>query len=184
MILKIEYFPINNIKPYENNPRNNDQAVEKVSKSIKAFGFKNPIIIDENKIIINGHTRLKAAKQLELDTVPCIIVNDLSEDKKKAFRIADNRIGQEAEWDYELLKLEFEYLDDNLMVNTGFDLEEVDFIINGWQSNLSIEKENEQEELEDLLASLKISVPTSDKDNALEIIKKSLMDNKIDYQLK
>ena len=144
MTLKIEYFPINNIKPYKNNPRNNDQAVEKVLNSIKEFGFKNPIIIDENKIIINGHTR----------------------------------------WNYDLLKLEFVELDDNLMVNTGFDLEEVDFIINGWQSNLSIEKENEQEELEDLLASLKISVPTSDKDNALEIIKKSLMDNKIDYQLK
>jgi|TARA_R110000823_G_scaffold306968_1_gene429497 ParB/RepB/Spo0J family partition protein len=135
VILKIEYFPINNIKPYENNPRNNDQAVEKVSKSIKAFGFKNPIIIDENKIIINGHTRLKAAKQLELDTVPCIIVNDLSEDKKKAFRIADNRIGQEAEWDYELLKLEFEYLDENLVDKTGFDLDEINLMINGWQSN-------------------------------------------------
>ena len=184
MTLKIEYFPINNIKPYKNNPRNNDQAVEKVLNSIKEFGFKNPIIIDVNKIIINGHTRLKAAQKLSLKEVPCIIASDLNEKQKKAYRIADNRVAEQAEWNYDLLKLEFVELDDNLMVNTGFDLEEVDFIINGWQSNLSIEKENEQEELEDLLASLKISVPTSDKDNALEIIKKSLMDNKIDYQLK
>ena len=94
---------LTDIKPYENNPRNNDEAVEPVANSIKEFGFKVPIVIDKNNIIVAGHTRYKAAKKLELETVPCIIADDLNEEQIKAFRLADNKVSEIATWDLELL---------------------------------------------------------------------------------
>ena len=92
--------------PYENNPRNNDGAVDAVAASIKEFGFKVPIVIDKDGVIVAGHTRLKAAKKLGLETVPCIIADDLSEEQIKAFRLADNKAAELAEWDFEKLELE------------------------------------------------------------------------------
>lgn len=100
----------NELIPYVNNPRKNDKAVEKVAASIQEFGFKVPIIITSNFEIIAGHTRLKAAKKLELESVPVIIADDLTPEQIKAFRIADNRVSEEAEWDLDLLKAEFEAL--------------------------------------------------------------------------
>lgn len=97
--------------PYENNARLNDDAVEFVANSIKEFGFKNPIIIDANNVIIAGHTRLKAAQSLGIDKVPCIIADDLTEDQIKAFRIADNSTAAVAEWDMEKLLKELESID-------------------------------------------------------------------------
>jgi len=79
---------------YENNPRNNDEAVEAVANSIKEFGFKVPIIIDKDNIIVAGHTRLKASLKLGLKEVPCIIADDLSDDQIKAFRLADNKTSE------------------------------------------------------------------------------------------
>lgn len=86
---------------YENNPRNNDAAVEKVAASIQEFGFKVPIVIDKDNVIIAGHTRRKAAERLGMQTVPCIIADDLNEAQVKAFRLADNKTSEFAEWDFE-----------------------------------------------------------------------------------
>lgn len=100
--------------PYENNARINDDAVKFVANSIKEFGFKNPIIIDANNVIIAGHTRLKAAQSLGIEKVPCIIADDLTEDQIKAFRIADNSTAAVAEWDMEKLLKELENIDTDM----------------------------------------------------------------------
>lgn len=97
---------VDEIIPYENNPRKNDKAVPAVAKSIQEFGFKVPIVIDKNNIIVNGHTRLKAAKKLGLETVPCIVADDLTPDQIRAFRLADNKVGEIATWDDDKLEEE------------------------------------------------------------------------------
>ena len=97
---------ITELKEYENNPRNNDDAVEAVAESIQQFGFKVPIVIDGNGVIIAGHTRRKAAVRLGLDTVPCIIADDLTPEQIQAFRLADNKTAELAEWDFEALEKE------------------------------------------------------------------------------
>lgn len=114
---------IKEIIPYENNPRNNDHAVDYVMNSIKEFGFKVPIIIDKNNIIVAGHTRLKAAEKMGMTEVPVIIADDLTDKQIKAFRLADNKAAEIAEWDQdllmqELLDLETESFD---MLPFGFD---------------------------------------------------------------
>ena len=110
---------------YENNPRNNDEAVKYVAKSIKEFGFKNPIIIDKNNVIVAGHTRYKASKELNLDKVPCIVADDLTDKQIKAFRLADNKVSEFAKWDNDLLNLELEELNnlDIDMSDFGFELD-------------------------------------------------------------
>lgn len=92
--------------PYENNPRKNDEAVEYVANSIREFGFKVPIVIDVNNVIVAGHTRYKACERLGIEEVPCIIADDLDEEKINAFRLADNKVGEIAEWDLGLLDVE------------------------------------------------------------------------------
>ncbi len=106
--MQIVYKRLDELKPYKRNPRNNDGAVDAVAASIKEFGFKVPIVIDTKSEIIAGHTRLKAAQKLGLAEVPCIIADDLTPDKIKAFRLADNKTAELAEWDFELLQLELE----------------------------------------------------------------------------
>lgn len=113
---------IDEIKPYEKNPRKNEEAVEYVANSIKEFGFKVPIVIDKDGIIVAGHTRHKAAKKLGLAEVPCIVADDLTDEQVKAFRLADNKVSEKAEWDFALLAdelLEIEGLD---MEDFGFDI--------------------------------------------------------------
>lgn len=116
--LKIEYMKTDKLIPYINNPRINDSAVDKVAGSIAEFGFRNPIIIDKENVIVAGHTRLLSARKLGLEEVPTIQVGDLTEQQIKAFRIADNKTSEFAEWDMELLEIELEGLDD---IFTGFD---------------------------------------------------------------
>ena len=124
--MNIQYIDIDKLKPYENNPRKNDQAVGKVAKSIENFGFKVPIVIDPNHTIVAGHTRYKASKKLGLDEIPCIIADDLTEEQIKAFRIADNRVGAEAEFDFELLPIELEGIGEFDIEDLGFDPGELD----------------------------------------------------------
>lgn len=100
---------VDELVPYENNPRFNDDSVKYVKESIKQFGFKVPIVIDKDNIIIAGHTRLKAAKELGLEEVPCIVADDLTPDQVKAFRLADNKVGEFSQWDTDKL---FEELGD------------------------------------------------------------------------
>lgn len=111
---------IDELVPYVNNPRFNDDAVEYVANSIKEFGFKVPIVIDKNNEIVAGHTRYKASIELGLDEVPCIVADDLTEEQIKAFRLADNKVSEKAEWDFELLQEELEDLNIN-MSDFGFD---------------------------------------------------------------
>lgn len=108
---EIEWMPIASIKPYDKNPRRNDSAVDAVANSITEFGFKNPIIVDSDLVIIAGHTRLKAAKKLGLKEVPVIIASDLTPEQVRAFRIIDNKTAELADWDEDLLKGEMLDLD-------------------------------------------------------------------------
>jgi len=138
--VKIVDKPIEWLRPYENNPRNNEQAVEAVANSIKEFGFKVPIVATIDGEIVNGHTRFKAAKFLKLKTVPVLIADDLTEEQIKAFRRADNKTGELADWDVELLYSELDEL-------TGFDMtmfgfEDIDFSLDDFEED---EKETGEE---------------------------------------
>lgn len=112
---------ISDLKEYENNPRDNTAAVDAVANFIKEFGFKVPIVVDGNNIIIAGHTRFKAAISLGLEEVPCIVANDLTPQQVKAFRLADNKVGEIASWDLDKLKLELENIDGLDMSLFGFE---------------------------------------------------------------
>lgn len=101
---------ISELKEYINNPRKNDKAVEYLKNSIRDFGFKVPIVIDKDDVIVCGHTRLKAAKALKMKTVPCIIADDLTDEQIKAFRLADNQVTGLSTWDNEMLDAELEAL--------------------------------------------------------------------------
>lgn len=109
------------LKPYENNPRNNAAAVSYVANSIKEFGFKNPVIIDKDGVVIAGHTRLKAAEELGIEDIPCIMADDLTDEQVKAFRLADNKSAEIATWDDELLTIELEDIKTLDMTDFGFD---------------------------------------------------------------
>ncbi len=123
--MEIVMMNIDEIIPYENNPRKNDDAVEAVANSIKNFGFKSPIVVDANKVIVNGHTRLKASKLLGLTMVPVIIASDLTEEQCRALRLADNKTAEIASWDKKLLMKELESIDweglEMDMTDFGFD---------------------------------------------------------------
>ncbi|MFW6061190.1 MAG: ParB N-terminal domain-containing protein [Planctomycetota bacterium] len=108
--MKIEQREIEQIRPYEANPRDNDKAVEAVAKSIREFGFRQPIVVDAAGVIVVGHTRWKAARRLGLKTVPVHVAADLTPEQARAYRIADNRLAEEADWDLDLLPIELEQL--------------------------------------------------------------------------
>jgi len=129
----LELRSISEIKPYENNPRINGQAVEGVANSIREFGFRQPIVIDGDGVIIVGHTRYKAALHLGLERVPVLVATDLSPEQAKAYRIADNKTADAAEWDYELLPVELRELKDmNVDLGLiGFDEDELAKMLNG-----------------------------------------------------
>ena len=110
--MKIEIADINTIKPYENNPRKlKDLAIEKVAMSLKEYGFRQPIVVDKDRIIVVGHTRFRASKKLGFKEVPITIADNLTTEQINAYRIADNRTAEESEWDSELLKMEIKDLE-------------------------------------------------------------------------
>jgi len=127
--LKIQELNIEEIKPYDNNPRKN-LNYDKVAKSIKEYGFQQPIVVDKNMSIIVGHTRYEAAKRLDLKTVP-VVIAELDPLKAKAYRIADNRLNEDSKWDFSLLNKEFTDLMDNHfdLDNLGFDNKELENLI-------------------------------------------------------
>lgn len=110
--LKVEYWDVDKITPYENNPRDNDSAVFAIKASIQEFGFVNPIIVDSEKVIIAGHARLKAAYELGIKKVPVVIADHLTAQQAKAYRIIDNSTVAIADWNMELLSLEVDELPD------------------------------------------------------------------------
>lgn len=121
--LKIEYVDINSIKPYKKNPRKNEEAIPYVMESIKQFGFKNPVILDKDNVIVAGHTRIESAKRLGITEIPCIYADDLTDEQIKAFRLADNKVGEIAEWDIDLLDTELDDILNIDMTDFGFDLD-------------------------------------------------------------
>ena len=121
--LKIEYVDINNIKPYNKNPRKNEEAIPYVMESIKQFGFKNPVILDKDNVIVAGHTRIESAKRLGITEIPCIYADDLTDEQIRAFRLADNKVAEIAEWDIDLLDTELDDILNIDMSDFGFDLD-------------------------------------------------------------
>ena len=115
---KIEEVPISNVKPYENNPRDNDDAVDGVVKSLQQYGWQEPLVVDKDYVIIAGHTRYKAAQKLGLAHIPVVVAKDLTPDQVKGFRIADNKTGERAIWDNKKLLKELDAL--NAEIYTGF----------------------------------------------------------------
>lgn len=154
--------------PYENNPRINDDAVKYVAESIRQFGFKVPIVIDKDDVIIAGHTRLKASKELGIKEVPCIIADDLTEEQVKAFRLADNKVGEKAHWDYGLLSVELEELS-----LAGFETAELGFIEFETESFIDDLYENKLGETrsENDVFGITFNFPVEEKELILEYVK-------------
>lgn len=112
--MQIVYRGVEEITPYEHNPRKNDEAVDAVAASIEEFGFKVPIVIDKDGVIVAGHTRLKAAKKLGLTEVPCVVADDLTDEQVRAFRLADNKVSELSGWDFSELEAELEGIEINM----------------------------------------------------------------------
>ncbi|MFN5436386.1 MAG: ParB N-terminal domain-containing protein, partial [Planctomyces sp.] len=130
--MKVEQWQLSQLRPYEQNPRNNDDAVDTVAASIREFGFRQPIVVDENGVIIVGHTRFKAAQKLRLTEVPVHVASGLSAEQIRAYRIADNKSSELAEWDFDLLPVELAALKDANydIALLGFDVDELARIMN------------------------------------------------------
>lgn len=160
--MKIENWELSKIKPYKNNPRINKDAVKIVARSIKEFGFQQPIVVDDQGVIIVGHTRLLAAKKLKLKTVPVVVASELTENQVRAYRLADNKSGELATWDMEKLQIEIDDLE-----NLSFHMAEFGFSFNTeleqqknkkevlipeiWQVVIECANEEEQKDLFELL---------------------------------
>lgn len=153
--MEIVNIDIDKIKPYEKNPRFNDEAVDYVKKSIEEFGFNNPIIIDKNNVIICGHTRYKAALSLGISTVPCIILKNLTDKQVRAFRIADNKCSDFSFWDNNLLLSELNEIGEDIF--TGFNFGEFNF--NGF---IDTEAEENEDNIEAIDTNLKTEIETTD----------------------
>lgn len=125
--MQVENWPIEKVKPYENNPRKNDEAVDKVAASIREFGWQQPLVVDKDGVLIVGHTRLKAAEILGLTDVP-VVVADLDPERAKAYRLADNKTGELSWWDFDKLNVELEDIDwlEIDMEQFGFYVENMD----------------------------------------------------------
>lgn len=144
--MEIINLKVEDLKPYENNPRFNDDAVEYVARSIKEFGFKVPIIVDKDNVIVAGHTRYKASLELGLKEVPCIVADDLTDEQVKAFRLADNKVSEKATWNYELLDDELSDLLNIDMEEFGFDTTKID-----WNSVDDLTEETYEEPTHNML---------------------------------
>ena len=123
-VMQVVYRPIDSIQPYKNNPRHNDGAVDKVRRSIEAYGFRVPILIDAGGTVIAGHTRLKAAEQLGLKKVPCIVADDMTDEQAKAYRLVDNKTAEFASWD------EVKLADE--LIGISVDMEQFGFAAEGY----------------------------------------------------
>lgn len=152
-MMNIVYKRVDEIIPYEKNPRINDAAVDAVAQSIKEFGFRVPIVLDKNNVIITGHTRLRSAKSIGLTEVPCIIAENLTPEQVQAYRIADNKTGEIAEWNYDLLPIELRDLQekDFDLSLLGFDTDVLDRLLNGSsEENVVAEGETDADAVPDV----------------------------------
>lgn len=145
--MNIKELSISQLHEYDNNPRNNDSAVDAVAESIREFGFKVPIVIDGDNVIVCGHTRVKAAQKLGMETVPCIIADDLTPEQIKAFRLADNKTGELAGWDFAKLEEELAALDGFYMSAFGF-VQNEDVDIDSFFEDAGEKKEKEPKRIQ------------------------------------
>lgn len=136
--MKIQEIPLEELRPYENNPRINAEAVEKVAASIREFGFLVPIVIDKQNVIASGHTRYEAAKSLGMAKVPCVLATELSEKQIRAFRLADNKVAEISAWDFSKLNKELSELSDSFNFS--------DFGFNSFSQEFSTEQDSESGE--------------------------------------
>lgn len=118
--MKVVEMNISDIIPYENNPRKNEDAVEFVANSIREFGFQQPIVVDKDNVIVAGHTRFLASKELGYETVPCVVADNLTEEQIKAYRLADNKTNEQSFWDFTKLDEELDGIIDLDMEDFGF----------------------------------------------------------------
>lgn len=124
--MKVENVSIQDVKPYDKNPRDNDGGVDAVANSIKEFGWQQPIVVDKDNVIIVGHTRYKAAKKLGMKEVPVVVASNLSDEQVRAYRLADNKTGELTDWDDDLLKTELASILDVDMSDFGFEFQQED----------------------------------------------------------
>lgn len=155
---------INDLTPYENNPRDNSKAISYVANSIREFGFKVPIVVDKENVIVAGHTRLKAAQMLGMETVPVIVADDLTEEQINAFRLADNKSSEFAEWDMSKLEQELEMLEMD-MSEFGF-LEEEEIPLDRYD-----EEDTEKNVNQKFLKVGKLQIPITDDEEEMLIEK-------------
>ena len=167
--MKILNIQIDQIRPYEKNPRINDEAVKYVANSIKEFGFKQPIVVDKNNVIVAGHTRYKAAIELGLEEVPCIMADDLTDEQVKAYRLADNKVAEASKWDFDLLNTELEDIFDIDMEDFGFNFEDDETNESLYTTEINIP----QYEVTGEDVTLKQCLDKSFSDKLIEEIKKS-----------
>lgn len=173
--MEIKNIKTTDLIPYENNPRNNEGAIQYVANSIKQFGFKVPIVVDKNNVIVAGHTRWQAAQLLELEEVPVLIAEDLTPEQVKAFRLADNKVAEKASWDYTKLGTEIEEL---LELDLGFDLTDIgfgEFEISALTGDFEPEGFDDEvvneysEKADDMLAKKRVIITyTADKEEAVK----------------
>jgi hypothetical protein len=125
--MKVEEINLSEIKPYEFNPRKNEKAIDKVAASLREFGWKQPIVVDEQNVVLAGHTRLAAAISLNYQVAPVVVAEGLTDAQKAAYRIADNKTAEYSEWDKDLLQQEFSRLMelDADLTSTSFSLEDI-----------------------------------------------------------
>ncbi len=184
--MKVKQVPIKDITPYANNPRKNDRSLPKVKASIKEFGFKQPIVVDKENVIIVGHTRYHASLDLGFAKVPVIVASDLTNAQVKAYRIADNKVSQDSEWDIDLLKLELGEIDkSNIDVDiTGFSKAEIESLnldtvnITSGLTEISNESENNEDtiyegvadELADDYVNINFTMKASERKKVFNII--------------
>lgn len=167
------------LKEYENNPRNNDLAVEKVKYSIERFGFLFPIVIDINYVIVCGHTRVRACRELGIQTVPCIIADELTEEQINLFRLVDNKSSEYSDWDFEKLKNELALvdltLDENQLLLDHFELSAEVFDIDAEQAEIKIPSFNfmatneKPKEKKPTVSTINTDVEVTEDDNEIEV---------------
>lgn len=171
--MKVETVSIDKIKPYENNPRNNDDAVDAVANSIKEFGWQQPIVVDNGRVIIAGHTRYKAAKKLGYREVPIFVAGKLTEEQVNAYRLADNKVGELAEWDDAELSEELNKILDINMADFGFKDEPISNVLDKQEDKYTQKTDIPQCEVTGEKPKESELVDTSKRDYLVQEIKKA-----------
>jgi ParB-like chromosome segregation protein Spo0J len=172
--MKIEEWVIDKLIPYARNPRKNDPTVDGLASSIKEFGFRQPIVVDKDGVIVVGHTRYLAAKKLGLAKVPVHVAKDLTPERAKAYRIVDNKIQEKSKWDYELLQLELSEMDlTTEPITLSFDKSELDVIMQAeWKPDAPEEGFEKEEKAADVEVNIRPIIVTAEQretvDRAIE----------------